>query len=442
MNGKKLRFADFEVDFARRELRKRGVRVGLQHKPFRVLELLLQSPGELVTREQLSAFLWPDSHVSFERGLNTAVNSLRQVLGDSSRECLFIETRTGLGYSFSAPVQEVPEAKPKQVNNGAEGYQDYLKGRYFLDRMAEEEIHKAIAHFKSAAEDDSCTSFAHAGLADAYCYMALAGAARPADVSAKARSFAERAVANDPGLSLAHVSLARVRILFDWDWQSAQAAVGRALELDPYSAAAHTLHAALLRMAGGCEEALQICRRALALEPLSFPANLQLAGCLFAARQFKRAVDQCWKILTLESRFAPAQVLLALAYEQLGMYEEAVVEFQNAQNCSGFQAAAVSGLFHVCALAGLQSQADQTSFGLFRQERNRYVADYWRAVICLGQKQTGEALAFLEKSLAQRDPALLWLKADARFDVLQENPRFQELLRSLSFQGRFDLQSA
>ena len=197
MPGKKLRFGDFEVDFARRELRRCGIRVGLQHKPFRVLELLLRNAGELVTREELSAFLWPDSHVSFERGLNTAVNTLRQVLGDSSRECRFIETRAGLGYAFCAAVEEVIEAKANHAHNDLEAYQDYLKGRYFLDRVAEEEVHKAIAHFKSAVTDESCAALANAGLADAYCQLALLGALPPSDMSARAHDFCERAVTLD-----------------------------------------------------------------------------------------------------------------------------------------------------------------------------------------------------------------------------------------------------
>jgi len=102
----KIRFASFEVDFEERELRESGVRIPLQHKPFRILELLLRQPGSLVTRRELAKDLWPDLHVNFERSLNSAVNTLRQVLGDSSRACRFIETRPGLGYRFIAEIQE------------------------------------------------------------------------------------------------------------------------------------------------------------------------------------------------------------------------------------------------------------------------------------------------------------------------------------------------
>src|SRR5579875_691196 len=333
MHVTKLRFADYEVDFARRELRKNGVRLRLEHKPFRVLELLLRSPGELVTRQELVSSLWPDSHVSFARGLNTAVNSLRQVLGESSREPHFIETRPGIGYRFSAPVEVV-----SGCGRNAQAYEDCLKGRYLLDRMEHEEIYKAIAFFKSAAADQTCYSLAHAGLAQAYCLLALLGSPS-LEIAGAARSAAECALTNNPDLVDAQVSAGWVKLLFDRDWTAANAAVSRALTLNSHSAPALVLHAGLLCIVDGSEEAVQTCREALALNPLSFLANLALAACQLAARDFERAIDECWKILTLSHHFAPAQIVLALAYEQLGMSEEAAVEFQNAKSCAGSRTA-------------------------------------------------------------------------------------------------------
>ncbi|MBV8812594.1 MAG: winged helix-turn-helix domain-containing protein [Acidobacteriaceae bacterium] len=440
MSGRKARFDDYEVDFVRRELRKCGIRIRLQRKPFRVLELLLRRPGELVTREELFGFLWPDSHVSFEHSLNTAVNSLRRVLGDSSRECHFIETRPGLGYRFSSPVEEMTDADssptpPGSLGKNRDAYEDYLKGRYFLDTMAEEEeIYKAIAFFNSAAIDETCCSLAHAGIAEAYGQLALFGSVCSSRVVSHARSSVESALRNDPDLPQAHVSAGRVKMIFDWDWKGTQESVDRARTLDANSVPAHTLQGSLLCTLGSYEEALQVCRHALALDPLSFPANLQFAACLYATRDFEGVIDQCWKMLTLRSGFAPAQILLALAYQQLGMYEEAVVEFQNAQRCTGLQAAATSGLGHVFAVAGLEDNAEQAFRELSTQAQSRYVPYYWYAVICAGRRQKDQALSFLEESFRQRDPALLSLKADARFDNMRTDDRFQVLLRRLDIQ--------
>ncbi len=441
MSGRKARFDNYEVDFVRRELRRSGVRLRLQRKPFRVLELLLRQPGELVTREELFGFLWPDSHVSFEHGLNTAVNSLRRALGESSRECHFIETRPGLGYRFNSPVEEVPEADsslapPLRLGKNLDAYEDYLKGCYFLDTMAEEEeIYRAIAFFNSAAVDETCCSLAHAGIAEAYCQLALVGSVYSSNIAGHARSAAERAIRNDPDLPQAHVSAGRVKMIFDWDWKGTQESVDRARALDAGSVPAHTLQASLLRVSGKYEEALQLCRQALALDPLSFPANLQFAASLYADRDFESVIDQCWKMLTLRSGFAPAQILLALAYEQLGMYEEAVVEFHNAQRCTGFQAAASSGLGHLFAITGREDDAEGAVRQLSTQAQTGYVPCYWFAVICAGRRQHSQALSFLAESLRQREPALLWLKADARFDAIRKDDRFQILLRRLGIQN-------
>jgi tetratricopeptide (TPR) repeat protein len=135
--------------------------------------------------------------------------------------------------------------------------------------------------------------------------------------------------------------------------------------------------------------------------------------------------------LTLTPHFAPAQILLALAYEQLSMYEEALIEFQNAQRCSGFEAAAISGMGQIFAATGLDNEAEQSFLKLSRQAATRYVSPYYYAVIWAGGKQASRALSYLEESLRQRDPALLSLDADARFDALRDEERFQMCLTGL-----------
>ncbi len=109
----RIRFGVFELDSRTRELRKHGVRLKLQGKPFQVLQALLERPGELVTREELRQRLWPsDVFVDFERGLNTAANRLRIALGDSADNPRYIETLARAGYRFIAPVQVLDAPVP------------------------------------------------------------------------------------------------------------------------------------------------------------------------------------------------------------------------------------------------------------------------------------------------------------------------------------------
>jgi TolB-like protein len=104
-----VRFGTFEVNLDTRELRKLGMRIRLEEKPFQILELLLERAGHVVSRQRLRERLWPDTHVGYEHGLNTAVNKLRDLLGDSARSPRYIETLPRLGYRFIAQVMKPGE---------------------------------------------------------------------------------------------------------------------------------------------------------------------------------------------------------------------------------------------------------------------------------------------------------------------------------------------
>src|SRR5207237_8150727 len=103
-----VRFGVFELDLDNRELRKQGIRIQLQPKPLQMLELLLERPREIITREELRQRLWgEDIFVDYESGLNTAANRLRLKLGDSAESPRYIETVSRTGYRFLAPVEKI-----------------------------------------------------------------------------------------------------------------------------------------------------------------------------------------------------------------------------------------------------------------------------------------------------------------------------------------------
>src|SRR5262245_51440113 len=113
-----LLFGSFEVDIASGELRRQGLKVRLQDQPFRLLVLLLERAGEVVTREELRNRLWPaDTFVDFDHSLNTAVRKLREALGDSADAPRYVETLARRGYRFLVPVQE---REPSPVSADAE----------------------------------------------------------------------------------------------------------------------------------------------------------------------------------------------------------------------------------------------------------------------------------------------------------------------------------
>jgi DNA-binding winged helix-turn-helix (wHTH) protein len=115
-SARSVRFGVFEVDLRSGELRKKGTRIRLQSQPFVLLTALLKQRGEVVTREELRRTLWPqDTFVDFDHSLGTAINKLREVLGDSAANPRFIETLPRRGYRFIAPVEAVGESENTPV---------------------------------------------------------------------------------------------------------------------------------------------------------------------------------------------------------------------------------------------------------------------------------------------------------------------------------------
>jgi len=107
--ARRYRFGAFEADAATGELRRQGVRVRLHAQPFQLLLMLLDRPGELLTREEISHDLWPDgTFVDYEHGVNSAINRLREALGDTAASPRFVETLARRGYRFVAPVERIP----------------------------------------------------------------------------------------------------------------------------------------------------------------------------------------------------------------------------------------------------------------------------------------------------------------------------------------------
>src|ERR1700747_897614 len=112
----RLRFGAFEIDICAGELRKHGLGIRLQEQPFQVLAVILEHPGEIVTREELQKKLWPaDTFVDFDHGLNKAISKIREALNDSTESPRFVETVARCGYCFLADVRVVD---PVSVRSG------------------------------------------------------------------------------------------------------------------------------------------------------------------------------------------------------------------------------------------------------------------------------------------------------------------------------------
>src|SRR6202453_572542 len=125
----RYRFGVFEANAETGELRRQGIRVKLNTQPFQMLMLLLDRPGELLTREDIARELWPEgTFVDFEHGVNSAVTRIREALGDTAGNPRFVETLARRGYRFVAPVEQIirnedvsaPEPEPEPPGSRAQ----------------------------------------------------------------------------------------------------------------------------------------------------------------------------------------------------------------------------------------------------------------------------------------------------------------------------------
>src|SRR5271169_2775645 len=115
--SKRYRFGIFEADAATGELRRQGILIKLNAQPFQVLLMLLEKPAQLLTREDICKELWPDgTFVDYEHGVNSAVNRLREALGDKASNPRFVETLARRGYRFLAPVERIPPGSGAAVD--------------------------------------------------------------------------------------------------------------------------------------------------------------------------------------------------------------------------------------------------------------------------------------------------------------------------------------
>jgi DNA-binding winged helix-turn-helix (wHTH) protein/tetratricopeptide (TPR) repeat protein len=343
--GGVVTFGVFELDRRNRQLRREGRPLRLQEQPFQVLALLLERPGDLVSRSDIRTRLWPaDTFVDFDNSLNAAVNRVREALGDSADNPRFIETVPRRGYRFIAPVARsspvprrfhragrfpvaatlaasvcalavaaglwgsrlrnifpvtgasaskvapapspVPPPKP-------EAFDAYLRARYHSDRLTARDAEEAIGLLEQAVTVDPNFARGFAELSRAYRQKASYFSGDPEPLQERAFVAAEKALALDPKLADAH--LARGFLLWShykhFDHRGAMQEYRRAIELNPALDEAHHQLGNVFLHVGLLEQAEDELRRAVALNPANALVQFHLAGAQEYLGQYEDALQ-------------------------------------------------------------------------------------------------------------------------------------------------------
>ncbi len=317
----------------------------------------------------------------------------------------------------------------KDYTTNTDAYQLYLKGRYHYFKTTKPEIQKGIALYQQAIDADPAYALAYAGMADAYRTLPFAGYAPSKEAFPQAKAAAMRAVEIDNNLAEAHIVLGWVRSCFDWDWVAAESELKTAVELSPNNSDGHRAYAHLLSSLGRHDEAIAESRRARELDPLTLITNALEGQFLSYAGRPDEAISRLEKTLELDPKYWIAHNILGRVYIRQGRYDEAISELKIAKELSGDSTEPVMQLGYALAKSGQRKQAQAVLGDLEAIAAKIYVPAYNFALIYVGLGEKQEALKYLEKAFQEREVGMVFIKTDERWDVLRDEPRFQELLR-------------
>jgi len=341
----------------------------------------------------------------------------------------------------SAIVNEIrikltPEDQMRLVSThpvSTQGYDNYLKGRYYWNKRSQEGLTKAIDYFQLAIENDPNYALAYAGLADCYSIIgsAIVGTVPAAEVAPKARAAALKSLELDNTLAEAHTSLATVRFNYDWDWGAAASGFRRAVELNPSYATAYQRNSLYLISMGRTSESIAEMNRAHDLDPLSISTNFSLGWRLYMAREYDQAIEQLRNTIDMDPGFVLPHLVLGQAYEQKKAFDQAATELRRAADISQNSPPVLAALARTYAVSGRAAEARNLLDQLMLQSKKQYVSPFYLAIVYAGLGENDKAMDWLEKAYGDHSNAIVFLKVDPQLDTLRASPRFHELQRRL-----------
>jgi tetratricopeptide (TPR) repeat protein len=229
----------------------------------------------------------------------------------------------------------------------------------------------------------------------------------------------------------AQITLASVKLNYDWDWQGAENGFRHAIELNPQQATAHQRYSLYLTAMGRSQESIAEIKHAHDLDPLSLSINFSLAWRLYLAREYDQAITQSRSTIDLDPDFVLAHLVLGQAYEQRGQFEPAIAEIKKAASISPNSTLMLGALGHAYAVAGATADAQKMLDDLIRRSETQYVSPFYVALIFTGLHENEKALDWLDKAYQDRSNPLIFLKVDPELDPLRSDPRFQNLQRRI-----------
>ena len=362
---------------------------------------------------------------SYERGLRDVLTLQREVA-----HAITDEIKAKL-----TPQEQARLTTARPVN--PEAHDAYLKGLYYYSvghdeadpRKYDQLLKSSVEYFSQATQMDPNYAPAYAGMAIVYVWQS--GYDRK--VNLKAREAAAKALQIDDTLGEAHYLLGIVDYYYDWNWSGAEKELRRGIELNPSFGEAHYGYALYLNSAGRHDEAIAEIQRAQEVDPIVFIQKVDAGRIYACAGQYDRAIKQLWDAPDLKPNDYRAHDELGAVYLYKGMQVESATEYRKAAQLNTDPAGRRLELVGADIAEGNRTEASAILSDLANlpEQIIDWPVHLARQYASLGEKNL--AMASLEKAYIQHSYALLDIRCMREFDVLQSDPRFQDLLRRMNF---------
>jgi serine/threonine-protein kinase len=310
-----------------------------------------------------------------------------------------------------------------------------MKGNFHMTRLDEASFRRAAEVYHQAISIDSTFAPAYAGLAMSQTMLSSWwGSARPTEVLHAARTAADRAVALDSTLAEAHIARGIVHFYLEWNWDAADRAFRRGVELNPSASFSRILYTTFLSLMGRHEAAVELARGTLERDPLTPAVYNELALVLSYAGHRAQAERLFSEALELDSAFFQTHALSSAFYHRTNQPKKIEPHLARlVRALDGSPPLIAAGTAWLQARTGRQAEARAVLEDLRARSMRSYVPPMAFAMIHAGLGETAEAIEWIDKAYEGRDIMSVWLKIGWWFDPLRADPRFQHALERMRF---------
>lgn len=327
----------------------------------------------------------------------------------------------GLGLSS----QEEERIK-KEDTTSTKAYQAYVIGRNFWNKFTRADFAKAVEYFDRAIEEDPRYAKAYAAKADCFIWKGIYNLMPPKEAFNEAQRCAEEAKKIDAELASVHTSLAFIAMCNKWEWAAAEEGFQKAIRLNPNHTKSRLGYALLLAGRGRFKEAVEEIDNALKIYAVSLILNVAKGIILYEAGEFDASIDQFMLALEYDPSFDAAYYGLALSYERLGRYEEAIEAAQTAYDKSHRNPLNKCVLGYVYAKAGKRTEAENVLEELDELRERHYISPFHLAAIHAAFGDKERVFELLQQARQLRDPWMVLLAVDPRFEEFRDDLGFEE----------------